>query len=79
LSWPKGVPTRPEVEQGVGGACPIDFLSDRAGLVNTITRFCAPDPELGRHPHPIFGLMSKAEWMRWAYLHTDHHLRQFGL
>ena len=19
------------------------------------------------------------EWMRWGYLHADHHLRQFGL
>jgi hypothetical protein len=79
LPWPKGVPTRPEVAQGVGGTTPTDFSIDRAGLIDTIARFCAPDPELGRHPHPIFGLMSQSEWMRWAYLHTDHHLRQFGL
>jgi len=29
-------------------------------------------------PHPIFGQMTRAEWLRWGYLHTDHHLRQFG-
>lgn len=29
--------------------------------------------------HPIFGPMSPADWHRWAFLHTDHHLRQFGL
>jgi len=29
--------------------------------------------------HPIFGRMSLWEWQRWGYLHTDHHLRQFGL
>jgi hypothetical protein len=29
--------------------------------------------------HPIFGPMSAAAWMRWGYLHADHHLRQFGL
>jgi hypothetical protein len=23
--------------------------------------------------------MSRADWRRWAFLHTDHHLRQFGL
>ena len=28
--------------------------------------------------HPIFGRMSERTWLRWAYLHTDHHLRQFG-
>lgn len=28
--------------------------------------------------HPIFGPMSSADWQRWAWLHTDHHLRQFG-
>ncbi len=22
--------------------------------------------------------MSQAAWLRWAYLHMDHHLRQFG-
>lgn len=28
--------------------------------------------------HPIFGRLSRAAWLRWAYLHMDHHLRQFG-
>jgi hypothetical protein len=28
--------------------------------------------------HPIFGPMSNAAFLRWAYLHMDHHLRQFG-
>lgn len=29
--------------------------------------------------HPAFGTMKREDWMRYAYLHTDHHLRQFGL
>jgi hypothetical protein len=29
-------------------------------------------------PHPMFKEMSEKDWMRWGYLHTDHHLRQFG-
>jgi hypothetical protein len=28
--------------------------------------------------HPIFGAMSAGDWLRWGYLHMDHHLRQFG-
>jgi hypothetical protein len=30
-------------------------------------------------PHPMFGDLTSWQWMRWGYLHTDHHLRQFGL
>jgi hypothetical protein len=26
----------------------------------------------------MFGPMSERDWMRWGYLHADHHLRQFG-
>ena len=28
--------------------------------------------------HPTLGPMSRAQWLRWGYLHADHHLRQFG-
>jgi len=40
--------------------------------------FIASEAGCETRPHPIFGWMSEASWMRWAYLHTDHHLRQFG-
>jgi hypothetical protein len=29
--------------------------------------------------HPLFDAMSERDWMRWGYLHVDHHLRQFGV
>jgi Protein of unknown function (DUF1569) len=75
--WPKGVPTRPEVEQGAGGTAPTEFESDRAELLSAMERFCnrASDRTI---PHPFFGPMSRQEWLRWGYLHADHHLRQFG-
>ena len=77
MTWPKGVPTRPEVEQGKGGSPPGDFRDDLARLLSTYRRFCAglPTPCVG---HPNFGPMTKEDWMRWGYLHADHHLRQFG-
>ena len=28
--------------------------------------------------HGLFGVMSRRDWQRWAYRHTNHHLRQFG-
>lgn len=75
--WPKGVPTRPEMEQGKGGTPPTDFDQDRARLLEAIDLFCA-NPPSADCPHPMFGVLSQEEWMRWGWLHTDHHLRQFG-
>jgi Protein of unknown function (DUF1569) len=77
LRWPPGIGTVPEINQEVSGTCPSDFardLSDAAALLQTIAaRRRATWPA-----HPFFGRMSEAAWLRWAYLHTDHHLRQFG-
>jgi hypothetical protein len=77
LPWSKGYPTRPEVEQGKGGSAPIDFRQDVASLLSTLNRFCdaLPNP---CGPHPVFREMTAQDWMRWGYLHADHHLRQFG-
>ncbi|HYI95942.1 MAG TPA: DUF1569 domain-containing protein [Bryobacteraceae bacterium] len=79
MQWPKNLPTMPEVKQGLGGTCPSDFQTDRINLLSTLDRFCVPDPTVGRFPHPLFGMMSVEDWMRWGYLHSDHHLRQFGI
>jgi hypothetical protein len=77
VRWAKGYPTRPEMEQGNGGTAPIDFQHDHTSLLSCFDRFSdrASGPCV---PHPIFGPMSFADWMRWGWLHTDHHLRQFG-
>jgi hypothetical protein len=77
LPWPKGIATRPEMEQGKGGSAPIEFNQDRTVLVAVVSRFGdeMPQPAL---QHPIFGLMTAADWFCWGYLHADHHLRQFG-
>lgn len=79
IPWPNGVPTRPEIEQGLGGTVPLEFERDRAELASLIGRFSARGEGFGAHPHPTFGELRDAEWLRWGYLHTDHHLRQFGV
>ncbi len=76
LPWPHGVPTRPEMEQGVGGTAPVEFSRDRERVVELIERFSGARGRFSAHP--IFGEMSEKDWMRWGYLHCDHHLRQFG-
>lgn len=77
LQWPHGVKTMPENDQLIGGTPPVEFERDRAQLESLIERFCQPMENL--YPHPIFGQMTEVEWLRWGYLHADHHLRQFGV
>ena len=74
--WPHGIPTRPEIEQGRGGTPPSDWERDRSELRNLIVEF-ADRQSFG--VHPIFGEMSRREWLVWGYRHVDHHLRQFGV
>lgn len=76
LPWPEGVPTRPEVDPKRGGTRPIEFERDRAKTIELLRRFVRPDTN--RAPHPVFGVMTRDEWMLWGYGHCDHHLRQFG-
>ena len=78
LRWPTGIPTRPEVDQEAGGTKPGEFAGDVAqleALIEFVTPQSGPGPW---QVHPIFGTMTTAQCLRWAYLHCDHHLRQFG-
>jgi|ERR1051326_95880 hypothetical protein len=80
FKWPHGVPTRPENDQQQGGTPPEDFKLDVEALVSMIERVSGnarADFEWQRHP--LFDEMSERDWLRWGYLHVDHHLRQFGV
>ena len=79
LTWPKGVKTMPEVDQQMGGTKPAEFVRDVLELEAMLERFSLPQRDFTWHPHPIFGEMTDEHWMRWGYLHMDHHLRQFGV
>jgi hypothetical protein len=76
MRWPRNVMTGESVRQGGGGTQPCAFEEDRARLLNTFARFCTK-AEL-RTSHPMFGTMARADWLRWGWLHADHHLRQFN-
>jgi hypothetical protein len=78
LPWPAGIPTRPEVDQEAGGTRPLTFGSDMENL-QSLLRSMTDDHMPTCPTHPIFGPMSRPAWLRWAYLHADHHLRQFGV
>ena len=55
-----------------------EFSADCRELLQLLDRFTRQPHDFAWQPHPIFGPMTDAEWMRWGYLHMDHHLRQFG-
>jgi hypothetical protein len=78
LKWPPGIRTSPEVDSERGGTRPADFASDLAELASLVELVATEPKLLDGRVHPIFGRMSEAAWLRWGWLHADHHLRQFG-
>jgi len=78
LPWPHGFRTAPELDQQGGGTPPVEFASDMRDLHGLIERFTRQPPDFSPKPHPHFDSLSEREWKRLAYLHADHHLRQFG-
>ena len=77
MRWPAGMPTVAEFDQQKGGTRPTDFAADVADLEAAARAGSAAATAPGR------GIRSSARcrrpaWLRWAYLHMDHHLRQFG-
>ncbi len=78
VRWPSGILTRPELDQEFGGTKPLEFAADIADLETLVDRVIAQIGTLDGRVHPIFGAMSETAWLRWGYLHMDHHLRQFG-
>jgi Protein of unknown function (DUF1569) len=78
MRWPHGLKTMPEVDQFAAGTKPTDFARDVEELRRLFARFTRKPRDFAWTPHPFFLDMSEKDWMRWGYLHMDHHLRQFG-
>lgn len=78
LRWPPGILTSPEIDQFGGGTRPIEFAGDLLEVEKLVEKATDRARSFEAPPHPFFGRMSDADWLRWGYLHLDHHLRQFG-
>jgi Protein of unknown function (DUF1569) len=76
--WPHGVQTVPECKAGAGGTPPAEIEADLQELRELVGQFARIQKGFAFPEHALFGRMSHTEWMRWGYLHLDHHLRQFG-
>ncbi len=80
LPWPPGIRTTPDLDQDGGGTRPADFEADLAKLERLLIEVTTDRRDrFTTCFHPLFGRMSESAWLRWAYLHADHHLRQFGV
>jgi Protein of unknown function (DUF1569) len=74
--FPRGVRTRANPATMMTDT--RDFYADVVGTVTLLHTLAATPAHKLEYQHPVFGRMSQLDWLRWAYLHTDHHLRQFG-
>ncbi|HJV21682.1 MAG TPA: hypothetical protein VJ570_03245 [Holophagaceae bacterium] len=79
LPWPKGFRAPARIDQRKGGTPPGDFEADRLRAVDGLAHLAAAPDHIWPRSHKVFGTMEPADWLRWAFRHTDHHLRQFGL
>jgi Protein of unknown function (DUF1569) len=76
LRWPKGRPTTPELVLALEEESTATFaalVGETEGKMEAVASGVR-----WQGSHPMFGRMSAEDWMRWGYLHADHHLRQFG-
>jgi hypothetical protein len=77
-AW-RGIQTNPEQDPRQGGTRPTDFERDRQRVAAALSGIAAAAPASLEPAHGMLGVMSTRDWQRWAYKHTDYHLRQFGV
>jgi hypothetical protein len=76
LRWTKNLKTTPELVRAIEEGPGTDFQAAVGAAIERMEALTL-EPNLAAS-HPMFGAMSSADWLRWGYLHADHHLRQFG-
>jgi hypothetical protein len=79
MPWVRNYQTVPEVDILLKQEKIEDFEAERRALVEIMVTFSECSEERLLPEHPFFGSFRHKDWMRWGYLHTDHHLRQFGI
>ena len=77
--WPKGFQAPARIDQRKEGTKPIAFEADRQRALETLRALATAPPEAWPPNHAVFGTLNADDWRVWAFRHTDHHLRQFGL
>ena len=79
IRWPHGWKTNPQHDPRVAGTRPTEFQADLQRALDGMHGIATARADAVEPAHGFFGTMTIRDWQRWAYKHTDHHLRQFGL
>jgi hypothetical protein len=79
IPWPHGWATNPQHNPRAEGTRPSVFEKDLARAIAGLEGIAAAAAGSLTPAHGFFGRMSTPDWQRWAYRHTHHHLRQFGV
>jgi hypothetical protein len=79
MRWPHGWKTSPAHDPRLAGTRPSAFEKDLKRALDSLGGLARARAGGIENAHGFFGTMSLLDWQRWAYKHTDHHLRQFGL
>ena len=77
--WPHGWQTNPRHDPRREGTRPSAFAADQKRAIESLAGIAEGRPGALEPVHGTFGSMSVRDWQRWAWKHTDHHLRQFGV
>jgi hypothetical protein len=77
VPWPRNLQTGADL--AATKVIPEAFAADRRRAITTLADLASATPGRLAQRHPVFGPMTHGDWHRWAFLHVDHHLRQFGL
>ena len=75
VGMPKNAPTVREIVQRP----PLTIEAELRELEAAMDRFAAQRNRKEWPVHPAFGKLSRRSWGVLGYVHTDHHLRQFGV
>ena len=75
VGMPKNAPTAREIIT----RAPLSIEGELRQLEEAMERFASQRERREWPRHPAFGKLSRKSWGVLGYVHTDHHLRQFGV
>ncbi|MFT7462009.1 MAG: hypothetical protein ACI9EF_000345 [Pseudohongiellaceae bacterium] len=76
LPWPKG---KAKTVREMLSTEPGELTADVARLKLLLERVASADSSTQWGIHPLFGVLSRAQWGRLVWRHVDYHLQQFGV
>ena len=57
-----------------------ELETEKQRLIQMIRQFHeAGAAGIGKHPHPMFGMLTSEQWAKGMWKHINHHLLQFGV